>query len=125
MTRLLLDTHVLLWALAAPSRLAPATRRLLDRAEVFASAASIWEISIKAALGKLAADPADVIAAVEPAGFSPLAITGEHAARVVMLPGHHRDPFDRMLVAQALSESMQLLTSDRALLAYGAFVTRV
>jgi len=95
---------------------------LIDESEVFVSAASIWEISIKAGLGKLKADPYEVLAALEPAGFGLLAIVGEHAARVAGLPPIHRDPFDRLLVAQALTEPMHLLTNDPVLEGYGAIV---
>ena len=121
--RVLLDTHLLLWALSQPSKLSPATRKQIVAAEVYVSAASIWEISIKSALGKLAAKAGDVLAGIEPAGFSILPITGEHAARVAELPMLHKDPFDRMLVAQASVEPMMLLTNDEALRGYGSFVT--
>jgi PIN domain nuclease of toxin-antitoxin system len=123
--RLLLDTHLLLWALGSPSRLSPDVRAQLDAAEVFASAASIWEISIKNALGKLDADPASVLSALAPAGFALLPVLGEHAVTVARLPPIHRDPFDRMLVAQAVSEPMRLLTRDATLRAYGSLVTVV
>lgn len=123
--RLLIDTHVLLWALAAPERLGAEVSRMLDAADVMVSAASLWEISIKAALGKLDAQPREILEAVEPAGFSLLAVTAEHAVRVVELPLHHRDPFDRLLIAQALTEAMQLITFDDALVAYGSPVLRV
>lgn len=122
--RVLLDTHLLLWVLTKPaSKASTVLRRRIDNAEVFVSAASIWEISIKAALGKLKADPNEVLEAIEPAGFSLLAITGLHAAKVAALPPVHSDPFDRMLVAQALVEPMILLTNDRALAAYGSAVS--
>jgi len=121
--RILLDTHLLLWALAQPSKLPAAARRQIDSAEVFVSAASIWEVSIKSALGKLKADPRAVLAAIEPSGFNLLAITGEHAAKVAELPRHHDDPFDRILVAQAAVEPMVLLTNDQALRDYGPIVT--
>lgn len=120
--RILLDTHLLLWALATPARIPAEARKLLAASEVYVSAASIWEISIKSALGKLTADPGEVLAALEPAGFLSLPITGEHAARVVTLPSIHRDPFDRLLIAQARSEPMRLLTNDGALAAYGEAV---
>lgn len=123
--RILLDTQLLLWALGAPSRLPTAARRLIDGAEVFVSAASIWEISIKTALGKLTADPHEVLAALEPAGFLSLPIIGEHAARVATLPPLHRDPFDRLLIAQALAEPMRLVTNDAALAGYGEIVSVV
>lgn len=123
--RILLDTHLLLWALAAPSKLPARARRLLDDGDVYISAASIWEISIKVALRKLSADPTEVLAALEPAGFLSLPVTGIHAARVVSLPNVHRDPFDRLLIAQAQAEPMHLLTNDRALVGYGECVTLV
>jgi PIN domain nuclease of toxin-antitoxin system len=120
--RVLLDTHLLLWALSAPSKLSKRARKRIDSSEVFASAASIWEISIKCALGKLEADPAEILAGIEPAGFNHLAVIGEHAAEVVQLPPVHKDPFDRLLVAQARVEPMILLTDDEALGGYGDFV---
>ena len=120
--RILLDTHLLLWALGAPSKLSAGARKQIQSAEIFVSAASIWEISIKAGLGKLSVDPATIVAAVSPAGFSFLPITAEHAARIALLPPIHKDPFDRMLVAQAFVEPMILLTNDAALSSYGTFV---
>ena len=120
--RILLDTHLLLWALSSPAKLPAATRRQIESAEVFVSAASIWEISIKCAIGKLEADPAEILAGVEPAGFDLLPVTGEHAVKVARLPPLHRDPFDRMLVAQASTEPMILLTDDAELRGYGDFV---
>jgi PIN domain nuclease of toxin-antitoxin system len=87
------------------------------------SAASIWEIGIKASLGKLTASPREILDSIEPAGFTLLPITGEHAVKVGELPPIHKDPFDRMLVAQASVEPMILLTNDDALRDYGLFVT--
>lgn len=121
--RILLDTQLLLRALATPDRLPKAARCQIVDAEVYVSAASIWEISIKSALGKLEADPATVLAAVEPAGFTHLPITGQHAASVAKLPLLHMDPLDRLLISQAVSEPMSLLTNDAALAGYGAIVT--
>jgi PIN domain nuclease of toxin-antitoxin system len=121
--RVLIDTHLLLWALGAPARLPARARRIIRDADVYVSAASIWEVSIKAALGKLRADPQEVLEALQPAGFLSLSITGEHAARVASLPPVHRDPFDRLLIAQALEEPMRLLTDDAVLGAYGEIVT--
>jgi PIN domain nuclease of toxin-antitoxin system len=121
--RVLLDTQLLLWALSQPSKLSPTCRKQIIAAEVYVSAASIWEISIKSALGKLAANSSEVLAGIEPAGFSLLPITGEHAAKVAQLPMLHKDPFDRMLVAQASVEPMLLLTNDESLRGYGSFVT--
>jgi PIN domain nuclease of toxin-antitoxin system len=121
--RILLDTHLLLWSLSQPSKLSAPVRRKIDAAEVYASAASIWEISIKSTLGKLNANPREVLDGIEPAGFNLLAVSGEHAARVAELPLLHKDPFNRILVAQALVEPMILLTNDGALQEYGSFVS--
>ena len=119
MSRILLDTHLLLWAFAAPERLPTRARKRIDVSEVFVSAASIWEVSIKASLGKIQADASLLLAEIEPAGFTLLPISGEHAVAVGLLPAIHRDPFDRMLVAQARTEPLILLTNDAALAAYG------
>lgn len=119
MSRILLDTHLLLWAVAEPRKLPAAARRRIEEADVFVSAASLWEVSIKAALGKLTADPAELLAEIEPAGFTLLPITGEHSAAVAKLPAVHADPFDRMLVAQAKTEPLLLVTNDAVLAGYG------
>jgi len=97
----------------------------VESAEVWVSAASIWEISIKASRGKLQADPEQVLAAMEPAGFSLLPVTGGHAAYVAALGALHGDPFDCLLVAQAKIEGMVLFTADAALAAYGSCVRLV
>ena len=125
--RILLDTHLLLWALASPAKLSAASRKQIEAAEVYVSAASIWEITSKTSIGKLKRSGWEVLAAVAPAGFSMLSITGEHAAKVVELPPLHKDPFDRMLIAQALIGFvlMILLTNDEGLRGYGPFVTLV
>ena len=120
--RRLLDTHVLLWALTDSHRLSGVTRRLLDDSEVFVSAASIWEIAIKCSIGRIDTDPMVVLAALQPAGFRELAVTGRHTAAVASLPDHHKDPFDRLLIAQATVESMPLLTNDAMLARYGDVV---
>lgn len=125
MSRILLDTHLLLWAVAEPRKLPPGARKRIEEADVFVSAASLWEVSIKAALGKLAADPAELLAEIEPAGFTLLPITGEHAAAVANLPAVHADPFDRMLVAQAKTEPLLLVTNDAVLAGYGDCVELV
>ena len=125
MSRILLDTHLLLWAVAEPRKLPPGARRRIEAADVFVSAVSILEVSIKAALGKLAADPAELLAEIEPAGFTLLPITGEHAAAVARLPAVHTDPFDRMLISQAKTEPLLLLTNDSVLTGYGDCVELV
>jgi PIN domain nuclease of toxin-antitoxin system len=123
--RVLLDTHLLLWAISIPARLKLRARTLIEQSDVYVSTASIWEISIKSGLGKLAAHPRLVLEAVEPSGFKILPVSGEHAARVFELPAVHRDPFDRMLLAQALTEPLTLLTDDEVLGRYGDYVTVV
>jgi PIN domain nuclease of toxin-antitoxin system len=124
-SRILLDTHLLLWAVSEPRKLSAQARRRIEEADVFVSAASIWEVSIKAALGKLAADPSELLAEIEPAGFHLLPVTGHHAAAVAKLPPLHNDPFDRMLVAQAKTEPLLLLTNDVTLAGYGDCVELV
>ena len=120
--RLLLDTHVLLWWLADNPALSKRARKLIaNEPEVFASAASAWEIAIKRALGKLEA-PEDLLAALEMSGIQRLAIDFEHAAVAGALPRHHDDPFDRMLVAQAQREGLTLLSSDARIAEYGVSV---
>ena len=124
--RLLLDTHVYLWSVADDRRLSRQARALiLDADEVFVSSASIWEAAIKARLGKLDADVNRLVAEIEASGFSELPVKAVHAARVRDLPDIHRDPFDRLLVAQALSESLHLLTADSQLSPYTGLVIAV
>lgn len=121
--RLLLDTHVFLWAVTDSVRLSTAARREIMAAEqTFVSAASIWEVAIKARLGKIDADVDAAAAAIEQSGFFELPVRSVHAAEVSRLPLHHADPFDRLLVAQALTEPLRLLTADAALRPYGEFV---
>jgi PIN domain nuclease of toxin-antitoxin system len=120
---------VLIWALVEPSRLSPSVRAQLEDPgqEVLFSAASLWEISIKAALGR--ADfkvmPAEILSAALETGFVELPVRAAAALAVADLPHHHRDPFDRLLVAQALTESARLYTADAALEAYSDLVVRV
>lgn len=114
--KLLLDTQLLLWAAGQPDRLPPAARRQLSdrRNELYFSAASIWEISIKNSLGRddFRADSHVLRRGLLDNGYLELPITGQHAAHVASLPALHKDPFDRMLVAQALAEGITLLTTD-------------
>jgi PIN domain nuclease of toxin-antitoxin system len=122
--RLVLDTHALLWWLDGDRRLSRLARTAIGDAEntVFVSAASAWEITTKNRLGKLpgAADvAADVAGAVSGQGFTPLDITIVHAQRAGRLPGEHRDPFDRMLIAQSQVEDLQIVTDDSVFDAYG------
>lgn len=122
MSRILLDTQLVLWAIGGHKRLPREARRLIDRADVFVSAASIWEMAIKSALGKLDADPAAVNEALSPSGFEELAVSGDHAAYVAQLAPHHRDLFDRLLVAQSVLEALVLVTTDTQLAPYGGLV---
>ncbi len=127
--RILVDTHLLLWAVASSRRLPKAARSvILDAAnEVFFSAASVWEIAIKNALRRtdFTASPTVLVRALAQSGFSELPVTAAHAARVAGLPAVHRDPFDRLLVAQSLVEPMTLLTNDAILVGYGPLVQLV
>ena len=118
--RLLLDSHVLLWFLwQSPLLGARATATLADPDnEVFVSAASIWEIALKRAKSLLDA-PANLSSVVEQVGFIPLPLTLFHAEQAAMLPPHHRDPFDRMLIAQAQAEGLVLVTRDAYIRRYG------
>jgi len=123
---LLLDTHLLLWASARSRRLPKEARRFLEdpRNDVHFSAVSLWEIAIKLGLGRkdLRVDLGLLRPALSEMGFVELPMKGAHAERVVDLPPIHRDPFDRMLVAQSLCETFTLLTNDDALAPYGNVV---
>jgi PIN domain nuclease of toxin-antitoxin system len=123
--RLLLDTSTVLLALSEPERLSMASRNAIEdpASIVLVSAASVWEIAIKRALGKLEA-PESVVGAIRDAGFETLDITPDHAERAGGLPPHHRDPFDRILVAQALAEGCTLLTRDDTLQDYDVEILR-
>jgi len=112
--KLLLDTHVLLWALAEPQKLPARVEAQLRNADVavYVSAVSTWEIAIKTALGKLRADLDEILAAIGKVGFSELPVTIRHTAELRRLPHKHRDPFDRLLAAQALCEGLALVTHD-------------
>ncbi len=121
--RMLLDSHVLLWALADDTRLtAPARRRIESATEIYVSAASYWELAIKIGLGKLAVALPELREAAHSSGYIELPVTGEHAETLLTLPAHHRDPFDRMLIAQAITEPMHLLTADAQLARYTELV---
>jgi PIN domain nuclease of toxin-antitoxin system len=124
--RLLLDTHIFLWAVAGSPLLKPATRRTIESADqVYVSAASLWEVAIKARLGKIEADPDELVAAIEASGFIELPVRSAHAIGVARLADHHADPFDRLLVAQAIAEPLKLLTADAVLAKYSDLVMLV
>ena len=122
--RVLLDTHVLLWLLMEPHRLPPALRDALcdPGHHVMFSAVNIWEVAIKKSLGKPGFDfsPNDVLDAARATRLVELPVTAEHAARVLALEPLHSDPFDRLLIAQALCEPARLVTGDRMISRYSA-----
>jgi PIN domain nuclease of toxin-antitoxin system len=117
--RLLLDTHLLLWAAASSKRLPREVRELLESGanEAYYSAASIWEIAIKISLGRkgLRIDLGALLSTLPDMGLVELPVTATHAAGVSKLPHIHRDPFDRLLIAQSFSEPLMLLTNDAIL----------
>jgi PIN domain nuclease of toxin-antitoxin system len=121
--RLLLDTHTLLWALSDVPRVADDARRAIEDpdTDVFVSAASAWEIATKQASGRLAA-PDDLETSLNAKEFSPLEITVAHGLRAGALPLHHRDPFDRMLVAQTQLEGLTIVTRDVRIARYDVAV---
>lgn len=124
--RLLLDTHVLLWWLANDPALTEETASIIARQDsvVFVSAATAWEIAIKQSLGRLEA-PSDLERQLELNRFEPLSITVGHAYSAGTLPRHHEDPFDRMLVAQAMAEGLTVVTNDARIPRYGVPVVKV
>lgn len=114
--QILLDTQVYLWALESSPRLTAAAVDFIQQADqVYVSAASVWEACVKIAIGKLDADPAHLLASIENSGFVELKIEARHAVVVAGLPLWHRDPFDRLLIAQALDGPFVLLTADSTL----------
>jgi PIN domain nuclease of toxin-antitoxin system len=118
--RLLLDTNAVIWVLDDNPRLGPTADVLRDPAnDVWFSAVSVAEISLKASLGKLAIDD-DYVAALIASGFDELPFTAAHGEALKVLPWHHRDPFDRMLIAQATAETLTVVTADRQFAAYDA-----
>jgi PIN domain nuclease of toxin-antitoxin system len=118
--RVLLDTRLLLWWLDASPSLSPEATRIISEPEnaVFVSAVSLWEIGLKQSLGKLRI-PAQFEKRLADESFESLPLTASQTWRISELPWHHRDPFDRMLVAQAQAENLVLLTANEALTAYG------
>jgi PIN domain nuclease of toxin-antitoxin system len=120
--RLLLDTHILLWWIAADRRLSKALSTVIGSADsdVVVSAASIWEIAIKRALGRLDLDLDELLSAISSDGFMELPVRFGHSLGVAALPRHHDDPFDRLLVAQAIIEGRRLVTTDKRILSYHA-----
>jgi PIN domain nuclease of toxin-antitoxin system len=124
--RLLLDTHIFLWFAGQSARLNAKARYALDNAdEIYVSSVSIWEIAIKFRLGKLKVSPDAMIDLIDRADFKELPVFARHAAAVARLPLYHGDPFDRLLVAQAIFEDLHLVTADRKLAPYSDQVVLV
>lgn len=126
---LLLDTHVALWAIADSPKLTQAARELIEspRSTLWISAATIWEIAIKHGLGRgdMPVSGQEALRYFQKSGYRFLPIEPEHAAAVEALPAHHADPFDRILVAQALTEPMRLLTHDTRMACYSDTIIEV
>ncbi|MFN0315877.1 MAG: type II toxin-antitoxin system VapC family toxin [Burkholderiales bacterium] len=117
--RLLLDTQIYLWFLADSKKLSKAARLVLARAdEIYVSAASVWEAAIKIGTGKLSGSVNDLVAGIAESGFKELPVSAAHAAAVANLRDRHRDPFDRLLLAQAITEPLRLVTADDTLASY-------
>lgn len=127
--KLLLDTQILLWAAGQPERLSKSARKLLDdpRNELVFSAASLWEIAIKRTLGRedFRVEPRVLRRGLLDNGYSELPISSQHAVSIDTLPPLHKDPFDRLLLAQALTEGITLLTADRQLSQYTGPIRQV
>ena len=124
--RILLDTHIYLWWLQDNPKLSSVARNSIKNAdEVYISSASLWEASIKISLGKLDANLTDLEAQIPLSGFIELPVSTKHVLQLAHLPALHRDPFDRMLIAQAMHEPLRLLTSDAQLASYSDLVDLV
>jgi PIN domain nuclease of toxin-antitoxin system len=120
MMRLLLDTHILLWWVMADRRLSKTLAKVIASPEndVAVSAASIWEIAIKRALGRIEVDLEELLSSMMADGFTELPLRFAHSLRLESLPRHHDDPFDRILIAQSIAEGRRLVTKDAVILAY-------
>jgi PIN domain nuclease of toxin-antitoxin system len=118
--KLLLDTHILIWWMTGDRRLSKAIRAriLADENDVSVSAASFWEIAIKARLGRIDIDLDDLRSAAIADGFTEIPVQVAHTLKLKALPDHHRDPFDRLLIARCIAEGQRLVTRDKSILAY-------
>ena len=124
--RLLLDTQIVYWNFYEPKSLPrPVPQLMADAEAVFVSAVSIWEIAIKVRIGKMKANPKRIVQFLGAAGFIELPVFSRHTVLVAELPMHHADPFDRLLIAQAMSEPLHLLTADAQLRQYSDLVIQV
>jgi PIN domain nuclease of toxin-antitoxin system len=122
--RILLDTHIFLWYVQDNPKLIIKFRSVIENAmEVYVSSASIWEAAIKTQIGKLDVNIEDLVRAIVSSGFQQLPITAEHAAATSRLTDFHRDPFDRLLIAQAMIEPLCFLTVDEKLKKYSSLVS--
>lgn len=121
--RLLLDTHIFLWWVKGDKKLSKTAKEKIQEAEeVYISSASVWEIAIKTRLGKISGDVDVLIEEIQGSYFRELPVTSRHAAATLKIPDVHRDPFDRILIAQAISEPLVFLTSDSTLTKYSELV---
>jgi len=118
--RLLLDTHILLWAMTSPQKLSESLEKAIKSREndVAVSAVSVWEITIKMMLGKIEIDIHELIKTIGDAGFTELPLRFTQSLNLEVLPLHHRDPFDRMLIAQSIADGRRLVTADAKILRY-------
>ncbi|MCB8823165.1 type II toxin-antitoxin system VapC family toxin [Microvirga rosea] len=127
--KLLLDTHLLLWTAGEPDKLSDEALRLIEAPdnELFFSAASLWEIAIKSSLGRsdFAVDARVLRRGLLDNGYSELPVVSEHAAAIIGLPAIHKDPFDRMLIAQAMIEGITLLTADAIVAQYTGPIRKI
>ena len=127
--KLLLDTHTLLWAAWMPEKLSAETRELINDTahELFFSAASIWEVAIKSTLDRddFKFDARILRRGLLDNGYNELPITSEHAVSIDTLPKHHKDPFDRILIAQSITEGFTFITKDKTLTQYPGAITLV
>ncbi|RDH41765.1 type II toxin-antitoxin system VapC family toxin [Zooshikella ganghwensis] len=124
--RILLDTHIALWVFAGDKRINSVSNVILsNETEIYISAASWWELAIKIGLGKLEADLKELRWAARESGFIELPVKGEHTEALLQLPPIHKDPFDRLLVAQAITEPMKLMTADNKLDDYSELIWKI
>jgi len=124
--KLLLDTHIYLWWLEDSPALPASARKMIETAEtVFISSASLWESAIKSGIGKLDVNQEELVSGIRASGFVELPVRSEHTVALLRLDNHHKDPFDRMLLAQAISEPLHLLTADSIFARYSELVITV
>jgi len=124
---LLLDTHIALWAITGSGRLPKRALKAIEdpSAQAWVSVVSLWEIAIKHSRKRLAVSAEEAVSVFQDSGFKILSLEPVHTVTLESLPSHHQDPFDRMLVAQAISEPMRLVTADSVLVQYSQLVLKV